>query len=875
MKHLLLLLLFVAAGMQTAHAQSEAYSTVLNHLRGRQAELGLVANDLADVAVTDEYVSRRNGISHVYLRQKVNGVEVYNARASAHVTPNGRVVSVHSTFVADAANRTASPTATAPSLTVEAAVEAAAHHLGLSMTGAPSVIEPADARHRMLLSDAGVSLEPIPAQLVYFVTESGTLRLAWDLAIYQKDARHWWSLRVDAESGAVLDQNDWVVQDSWVPEDGAPQDYRPLAPSPITQARASGSYNVWAMPLESPNHGPRTLEVTPHDPDFSPSGWHDDGTTTYTITRGNNVYAYEDRSATNTPGYSPDGGAGLLFDFPVDFEEQPTEYEDAVITNLFYWNNIIHDVLAHYGFDEAGGNFQATNFGPGGSGNDYVQAEAQDGSGTGNATFGTPPDGLRPRMQMFQWEAPPQLAITAPDEIVSFYVNQQASFGPAFPADPAPASIVPVEDFEGGFPDGAGLGCDIYANEDEVEGNIALVQRGDCEFGVKVLNAQDAGAIGVIVHNCNPDEADCAADNGEDLINMGVGATDPNAITIPSTFIRRSDGLLFVDNAPGVEGYVQLVPINRDSDLDAGVITHEYGHGVSNRLTGGPNTTSCLGNAEQMGEGWSDFLGMMLTMREGDTAEQPRGVGTYVEFQGTDGPGIRPFPYSTDEEINPTSYDDIKTFAVPHGVGSVWAQMLWEMTWSLLDVYGFDGDIYDGTGGNNIALDLVMTGMTLQPCSPGFVDGRDAILMADEVTNEGANRDLIWAAFAKRGLGFSADQGLSSSVTDGTEAFDMPPPVANEDEASSLPDGFRLSASYPNPFGTASRFTLEVAEAQDVTVAIYDVVGREVARLHDGLLAAGARHGFEVDGRSLASGVYLVRVTGASFAETRRITLLR
>ena len=46
---------------------------------------------------------------------------------------------------------------------------------------------------------------------------------------------------------------------------------------------------------------------------------------------------------------------------------------------------------------------------------------------------------------------------------------------------------------------------------------------------------------------------------------------------------------------------------DRDSDLDAGVIAHEYGHGISNRLTGGPATATCLGNAEQMGEGWSDW----------------------------------------------------------------------------------------------------------------------------------------------------------------------------------------------------------------------------------------------------------------------------
>ena len=98
--------------------------------------------------------------------------------------------------------------------------------------------------------------------------------------------------------------------------------------------------------------------------------------------------------------------------------------------------------------------------------------------------------------------------------------------------------------------------------------------------------------------------------------------------------------------------------------------------------------------------------------------------------------------------------------------------------------------------------------------------------------------------------------------------------VANED-GSALPGPYALGELFPNPFADRAQFTLEVAEAQAVTVAVYDVMGRTVATLHDGALAAGTRHGFELDGRALASGVYLVRVTGEQFAETRRITVLK
>ena len=85
-------------------------------------------------------------------------------------------------------------------------------------------------------------------------------------------------------------------------------------------------------------------------------------------------------------------------------------------------------------------------------------------------------------------------------------------------------------------------------------------------------------------------------------------------------------------------------------------------------------------------------------------------------------------------------------------------------------------NIYDPwyTGGNNLAIQLVMDGMKLQPCGPGFVTGRNAILQADQLLTGGENQCAIWRGFAKRGLGFSASQGTVASINDGVQAFDMP-----------------------------------------------------------------------------------------------------
>ena len=213
---------------------------------------------------------------------------------------------------------------------------------------------------------------------------------------------------------------------------------------------------------------------------------------------------------------------------------------------------------------------------------------------------------------------------------------------------------------------------------------------------------------------------------------------------------------------------------DKDGDLDNGIIAHEYGHGISTRLGGGPNNSGCLSGDEQQGEGWADWFALMITMKPGDVGTTGRGIGTYATNQTTTGGGIRTYKYSTSMTTNPHTYNSIKTEAVPHGVGSVWCAMLWDLTWAYVDKYGFDADLYNGTGGNNRVMQLVLDGLKLQPCGSGFVDSRDALLSADIALTGGDNQCLIWEVFARRGLGASAIQGTSASRADGTQAFDMP-----------------------------------------------------------------------------------------------------
>ena len=553
-----------------------------------------------------------------------------------------------------------------------------------------------------------------------------------------------------------------------------------------TTVNTGNFYRVYDQPLETPNHGGRTLVNTSGDPVASPYGWHYDGTLQYLITKGNNVYAYEDQSGANA-GLPAVGGLlptqPLNFDFPLDLTQSPDSYTDAAVTNLFYWNNLIHDVFYHYGFTETAGNFQTDNLGKGGLGNDAVMAEAQDGGGTNNANFLTLPDGVPGRMQMYLWSsnAPADLvhinqSASYPSGGVSFN-SIQAAFGSDIDETGVSGDLVLIEANANSSSTcsscgcGTGQGVGLPPNND-VSGKVVLIDRGDCSFIEKAMGAQLGGASGIIVANNIP---------GDGPIAMGGDETGA-LIIIPSVMISFEDGLELKDEL--ALGSVNIAikrlepaPPMKDGDLDNGIIAHEYGHGISTRLTGGPNTT-CLSGDEQAGEGWSDFFALMLTMTPAeiiDAGNFGRGIGTYVFDQPVTGNGIRPKRYSRDMSVNPYTYADINNpeITVPHGIGFIFCTALWEMTWNLIDVYGFDADLVNGTGGNNLAIQLVIDGLKLQPCSPTFLDSRDAILAADMALTGGENQCLIWDAFAKRGMGLSAASGTNARG-DEMEAFDRP-----------------------------------------------------------------------------------------------------
>ncbi|KAM0746933.1 hypothetical protein T439DRAFT_329204 [Meredithblackwellia eburnea MCA 4105] len=240
----------------------------------------------------------------------------------------------------------------------------------------------------------------------------------------------------------------------------------------------------------------------------------------------------------------------------------------------------------------------------------------------------------------------------------------------------------------------------------------------------------------------------------------------------------------------------------RDGDFEAGIVIHEYSHGISTRLTGGPANSGCLGWGEAggMGEGWGDFFATMIRMHSINETEFSMG-----EWASSRKNGIRNYKYSRNMTVNPSTY---KTLDKPgywgvHAIGEVWAEILFEAAELLIDEHGFQSSLFpppvnstDSSNfydekytktkvpkaGNTLIVQLVVDAMKLQPCRPSFQNARDAILQADKVLTGGANECTLWKGFSRRGLGPDAEVVGSTPWGGGvrTDDYKLPPKCAKK-----------------------------------------------------------------------------------------------
>ena len=445
MKKNILFLLFLIP----FYAFSQSNREVIQQYLTTPSAKSIISNrDFNDWVIQSEGGTTTSGIQNCYVIQRYQGIEIFRA-VSNFSLKNTKVIDVQKRIVDNVSQKV---NATNPTLIATDALVKAYFHLGITTNTTFSVLDKLGS-HKFRISNGTGTEEPVIGTLVYHQAKDNKLVLAWDFTIHTPIHDHLWSVRIDALNGKMLEKNDLVVSCSFHQEQafsvtkksqienlGATPKQIYTGPSSFVPG---GAYRVIPFSFESPSHGPFQLISNPSDAKASPFGWHDINGQVgadYTITRGNNVWAKDDFKAANIDdGASPDGGVELIFDFPYGGTSvAASSYINAANTNLFYMNNVMHDVWYQYGFDEASGNFQENNYDRGGKAGDYVNAEAQDGStavppSLNNANFSSPVDGNRARMQMFLWNRGPEikpLIINSPSSLAGNYVATQNSFSP-------------------------------------------------------------------------------------------------------------------------------------------------------------------------------------------------------------------------------------------------------------------------------------------------------------------------------------------------------------------------------------------------------------------------------------------------------------
>ncbi len=585
----------------TQPAAGDAETIARAFLIERRDLLGLVGTTVFSLPLEHRLESVTAGLTHLVFRQQYGGIAVFGGDVLAHVTRDGSLLQVQ----ARAAWPAGAIPSLAPLLHATEAAAAAARVLDAGREPVLRVLSPETGDERGAVLAAEGWRDPIPARLVWF-PRSVDVVLAWELYLHI-DGGRWFCAVVDAVSGELLFSHN-LYRDQQ-PRGGV---FRaPDVPNPGAGAPSVEDFTGWPA---AAGHCPAAI----YPAQFRSGALLNRCWVSGTETAGNNVVACLDASGTNQcDGMASNPQADFEFGFANSYALAGDAATDrpAAVTNLFYWNNVLHDWLYGLGFDEPSGNFQADNFGRGGFGGDPVLADAQDGVGLNNSSFATPPDGSSPRMEMF-----------------------------------------------------------LFTN------------------------------------------------NG--------------------SFLRR------------------------DGDFDGQIITHEYVHGLTTRLVGGPGNVNVLPlwQSGAMGEGWSDAYACSLT-------NNPV-FGGYLA--ATPATGIRSVAYDNSPHTfgrfgtlnrrNVGPLNLIIDLPEVHSDGEIWATVLWDLRAAL---------------GKAVFEQLVTTALKLTPARPTMLDARNAILQTAQAM--GLSPCAVWPVFASRGFGASAALNhIQAGQANDTalsvyEAYDLPP----------------------------------------------------------------------------------------------------
>ena len=443
---------------------------------------------------------------------------------------------------------------------------------------------------------------------------------------------------------------------------------------------------------------------------------------------------------------------------------------------------------------------------------------------------------------------------------------------------------------------------DDWITDSRTAGNSAFAHLGDSgptfqgaaptgtlTFDPADPNGDDQKVLNIFYYNCFMHDffyllGFREADGNFQQNNLGRGGIQADRVDA-----RAHSGAVFgtanmgtpVDGSNPVMNMGLVTSTNRHTAFDSSVVFHEFTHGVTNRLVGGPLNVRALDAPQSsgMGEGWGDYIA--CTINDTDV------VGDWVVNRPG---GIRAFRYNSSF---PDHFGKLGTgrYTEEHNIGEIWCAALMEMNRRI---------------GKLLGVQLVVDALKLSPANPSFLDMRDAILKALDdklsagqltTTQHAEARQGIWLAFAKFGMGpnaRSSGASLSGIVADFTVPSDNPVAGIHVEATPNLaiPDDRPTGVSTVLVFPQASRIArlavsvdiqhtfrgdllVSITSPAGQTVVLHNRAGGSAKNLVESFTSEGAS-GLAVFVGQLADGPWTLKVAdleGADVGTLRRWSL--
>jgi hypothetical protein len=748
----------------------------LRFLKTNRALFRLSDRQIDGLSVVKNYRTQHNGVTHLVFQQFFGDLPVFQGEIKVNIDREGQILSINGNHYPGVAP------SLAPALSAAEAVDRAVQTLFSDLSVTLTETSASTGANRATVFDRGPFTEDVTAKLVIFPAHDRA-RLAWNVRLHLMERFAWYDALVDAETGEMLFVHNLYQSNEPrglvfpIHPDRGPQVLQSFVGNPLA------SPNTWVSPLPNISTQGNNALALPFARNVQ-QHFEFRSDNTYNRTGGNR-FDLDTRTVRLTPNAVGGYDAQLV---PLSFDAML----GTNVTSRLSFFGLLPDpddgfftFSLGFSFPFFGTNYTSVSINANGfvtfGGEDFDFSEswadlmldrpriapfwhdlnAGGATGGGGVFAKTAPDRVT-----ITWNRVPRFGMSDSNTVqLTLFMNGQIEI--SFNGIASPEALIGITRGGGEFDLSA---VDFSANVPITGRREGLAEKfPSVELDAAVTNLfYHVNFMHDYLYNLGFNEA--AGNFQINNFSRGGMGNDPVRAFAQDGFNGAGFGTP-EDGQPAFAAFGLFIapPFrNADAAFDADVIYHEYVHGLTNRLVGGPFNVAALRGVQSdaMGEGWSDAYSISITddpiTGEYSTGNRERGIRrvnfaqsplVYGDF------GNRFGPVSSFFTGNPGGIALDRTF-IPedHDDGEIWASALWDLR-TMLGRTAFER--------------LITDALKFTPANPSMLDARDAILIADVASNNGANANTIWRVFSARGMGFSAktDHGDDPIIF---QAFDQP-----------------------------------------------------------------------------------------------------